>query len=187
MSTDRHDDPRVVYIAATRLSLLFRRDAWSSRRGGARCASTESRTNGPAEKGGAQVTEAAFEIALNCRGCSVGPRVFSQFSSNLRPDGLVCLAVAGFSFDTQRIRARGIRLPARRHSSSSNDCRMVVGGGRHRRSDAAFVRAERGAPATPIRAYSSIGQSPRLITGLFLVRVQVGLPFLSGARSTKFT
>src|SRR5690606_6727084 len=26
------------------------------------------------------------------------------------------------------------------------------------------------------RAYSSIGQSPRLITGLFLVRIQVGLP-----------
>ncbi len=26
-----------------------------------------------------------------------------------------------------------------------------------------------------MRAYSSIGQSPRLITGLFLVRTQVGL------------
>jgi len=30
--------------------------------------------------------------------------------------------------------------------------------------------------ASPPRAHSSIGQSPRLITGLFLVRTQVGLP-----------
>src|SRR5690606_34049666 len=31
----------------------------------------------------------------------------------------------------------------------------------------------------PIRAHSSIGQSPRLITGLFLVRTQVGPPLIS--------
>ena len=32
-----------------------------------------------------------------------------------------------------------------------------------------------------VRAYSSIGQSPRLITGLFLVRTQVGPPLLTAA------
>jgi hypothetical protein len=32
------------------------------------------------------------------------------------------------------------------------------------------------APARSVRAHSSIGQSPRLITGLFLVQIQVGPP-----------
>lgn len=32
-----------------------------------------------------------------------------------------------------------------------------------------------------VRAYSSIGQSPRLITGPFLVRTQVGPPLLTAA------
>ncbi len=111
----------------------------------------------------------------------------SQFSSNRRADGLVCLAVAGSCFSTCRSRSLGTRTSANRLSSLSNGRRGAIGTVRSKRFAAVYVRAARGAPATPPRAYSSIGQSPRLITGLFLVRVQVGLCLFSGARSRTST
>lgn len=135
-----------------------------------------------------------LQIAANAHAVR---RVFSHFSSIIVANGLVCLAVAGFCLDTHRTRSFGNRRPAFRASSSlsssasssKNGWRSVSGRGRAKRPRAAFVRAMWSVPATPVttRAYSSIGQSPRLITGLFLVQVQVGLPLFSGARSRTST
>jgi hypothetical protein len=161
---------------------------WGSNGG----SSTQSWADGVAEED-RHDEEAAMKfvklarIAGDCRGGSTASRVFSQFSSKIGLDGLVCLAVAGFCLGTHRTRSFGIRTPAHPTSSSSNGCRGAFGERRGKHSNVVSVRAKRGAPATPLRAYSSIGQSPRLITGLFLVRVQVGLPLFSGARSRTFT
>lgn len=168
--------------------MLFGCDARFARRCCHRCASTEGWSDGTAEEDGDR-RQAAMTKTKNqakYRGCSPGSRQKLHFSSNHVADGLVCLAVTGFCFGTHRTQSLGIRIPVCR-LSPSNGRRRQVSEGRPRRSNAVVVRDTRGAPATPIRAYSSIGQSPRLITGLFLVRVQVGLPLFSGARSRTFT
>jgi hypothetical protein len=166
--------------------VLCRSVAGAARGGGAGCAQIATEPHGCAEESG-ETRTAAVMRACKFRPGSTNLSIKSQFSSNLRADGLVCLAVAGLCFGTHRSRFIGIRMPARQLSPSSNGRRGFFGGGRRRRSNAVLVRATRGAPATPIRAYSSIGQSPRLITGLFLVRVQVGLLLFSGARSRTYT
>lgn len=84
------------------------------------------------------------------------------------------------------LRSRGCALEV--DSSESDRPGPVRSGSTGYRSLSAGRRVTRPGSVTP-RAYSSIGQSPRLITGLFLVRTQVGPLALSqrahsrGARS----
>ena len=115
------------------------------------------------------------------RGCS-------RHESTLCCDDVVAcyqraFATQGLSLDHSRIIRRGL-LPRGPSSSNVRAVELRCGSAWHsltgkalgKRAGASIrvARAGAGTPVCAFRAYSSIGQSPRLITGLFLVRTQVG-------------